>query len=75
VNKPAVSQAKMQRMRRALLADGQSFAGFVTLPNGAVMALAGDPAALTGLANAGPSSDPLDAELAEWDAQHGHGRR
>lgn len=72
MNKPAVTQAKMDRMRRAIERAGLPFRGFRTLPNGAVEALVGEPAPLTP-ANDGVPSDPLDAELAEWDAKHGHG--
>lgn len=71
-NRPAVSQAKMDRMRRAIVSAGLPFRGFRTLPDGAVEALVGDPAPLTSANDVGPS-DPLDAELAEWDAKHGHG--
>ena len=71
-NKPAVSQAKMDRMRRVIERAGLPFRGFKTHPDGAVEALVGDAAPLTSANDAGPS-DPLDAELAAWDAKHGHG--
>lgn len=74
MNRPAVSQAKMRRMRRAIEADGLPFAGYRMLPDGSVLALVGEPAALTPAAAQASTLDPLDAELAEWDAKHGYGR-
>lgn len=71
MNKPAVSQAKMQRMKRAIEREGLPFRGFCCHPDGRVEALVGEPLT-TPLQPASPS-DPLDAELAEWDAKHGHG--
>lgn len=67
----AVSQAQMRRMKRAIEGEGLSFAGYLSRPDGSVLALVGDP--LTIPAEAAPTSDPLDAELAEWDARHGRG--
>lgn len=72
MNKPAVSQAKMQRMRRAIEADGLPFAGYRTFPDGSVGALVGEPGGLTPAPNTAPPSDPLDAELAEWAGKHGY---
>jgi hypothetical protein len=72
MNKPAVSVAKMQRMRRAIERDGLPFRGYVTRPDGSVEALVGEP--LTTPHEAPSPIDPLDAELAEWDAKHGYGR-
>lgn len=73
MNRPAVSQAKMRRMRRAIERDGLPFAGYRTYPDGSVVALVGDPRALTPTSDAPQPLDPLDAELAEWDAKHGYG--
>lgn len=66
----AISQAQMQRMKRAIEREGLPFAGFLQRPDGSVIALVGDP--LTDTAAQSPPSDPLDAELAEWDAKHGY---
>lgn len=71
MNTRAVSQAKMRRMRAAIERDGLPFRGYLTRPDGSVEALVGEP--LTTPANAPSSSDPLDQELAEWDAKHGYG--
>lgn len=73
MNRPAVSMAKMQRMKRAIEREGLPFRGYRMLPDGSVEALVGDPAALTPPQAGAQPSDPLDAELAEWDKQHGHG--
>jgi hypothetical protein len=73
VNKPAVSVAKMQRMRRAIERDGLPFRGYRHYPDGSVEALVGEPP-LTANTDAAPSSDPLDAELAQWVAKHGYDR-
>jgi hypothetical protein len=67
----AVSLAAMQRMRRAIEREGLAFRGYRQYPDGSVEALVGEP--LTEPAEPAPPSDPLDAELAEWDAAHGHG--
>ena len=66
MNKPAVSQAKLQRAMRVLEKAGKPFCGFRLHPDGSVDVLTGQPdAALT--------SDPLDAELHQWAAKHGYG--
>jgi hypothetical protein len=62
----------MQRMKRAIEREGLPFRGFKTNPDGSVEALVGDSAPLTAANEPGPSSDPLDAELAEWSATHGY---
>lgn len=67
----AVSLAKMRRMRLAIERDGLPFRGYRTLPDGSVEALVGQP--LTTPADAPSPTNPLDAELAEWDAKHGYG--
>ena len=72
MNTPAVSQAKMRRMRRALERDGLPFAGYRMYPDGSVQAVVGQPGALTANSNAPSSSDPLDEELAQWAAKHGY---
>lgn len=72
MNKPAVSQAKMRRMKRAIESEGLPFAGYRYFPDGSVAALVGDPATLTPSPAQAPSSDPLDAELAEWASKHGY---
>ena len=75
MNKPAVSVAKMQRMKRALEREGLPFAGFRTFPDGSVAALVGEPATLTPNdqpALPSPDSD-LDAELEQWATKHGYG--
>lgn len=72
MNKPAVSQAKMRRMRREIERAGLPFRGFRTHPDGSVEALVGAPD-LTPANQSAPSSDPLDAELAEWASKHGYG--
>ncbi len=71
MTRAAVSVAKMQRMKRAIEAEGLPFRGFCCHPDGRVEALVGEP--LTDLPPAGPSSDPLDAELEVWDQRHGYG--
>lgn len=68
-NKLAVSQAMMQRMRRAIQREGLPFAGFRAHPDGSVTAVVGDPAQFARAP--AEQMDPLDAELAEWDAKHG----
>lgn len=67
MNKPAVSQARMRRAKRALEADGERFGGYRLHPDGRVDVL-------TANGNEAPSSDPLDDELAEFTAQHGYDR-
>jgi hypothetical protein len=66
----AVSQAQMRRMKRAIEGEGLPFAGYLSRPDGSVLALVGEP--LTSPADMAPPSDPLDAELAEWAAKHGY---
>ena len=68
MNKPAVSQAKMNRMRRAIERAGLPFRGFKTHPDGSVEALVGEPVALTPA-----NSDAQDDDFAAWAAQHGYG--
>lgn len=63
----------MQRMKRAIVREGLPFAGFRTNPDGSVEALVGEPHALTTAPVTQQPLDPLDAELAEWDAKHGYG--
>lgn len=67
MNKPAVSMAKMRRAKRAMEAEGIPFGGFRLHPDGSVDVL-------TTPGEAPSPTDPLDAELAEWDAKHGHDR-
>jgi hypothetical protein len=68
--RPAVSIAKMQRMKRAIEREGLPFAGYRQYPDGSVVALVGQP--LTDAANAPSPSDPLDDELVKWAAKHGY---
>lgn len=68
-----VSQAQMRRMRREIERAGLPFQGFRHFPDGSVLALVGEPDALTPAAVPQQPSDPLDAELAAWDAKHGYG--
>lgn len=71
MNKPAVSQAKMNRMRKVIEGAGLPFRGFRTNPDGSVEALVGEPEGLTPAnANAQPSADD---EFAAWASQHGYG--
>ena len=72
MNRPAVSLAKMQRMKRAIEREGLPFRGFRHYPDGSVEALVGEP--LTEPAVATSVSDPLDDELAQWAAKHGYDR-
>lgn len=62
-----MTQAKLRRAVKALEAAGVPFGGFRLHPDGSVDVL-------TGTGGAPSPIDPLDAELAEWDAAHGHGR-
>lgn len=61
-------------MRKAIEREGLPFRGFRHHPDGTVDALVGEPDALTSPPVPQQPSDPLDAELAEWDAKHGYGR-
>jgi hypothetical protein len=65
-----VSQATMQRMKRAIEREGLPFAGYMTRPDGSVIALVGQP--LTAPTEAAPPSDPSDAEYAAWASKHGY---
>jgi hypothetical protein len=67
----AVSQAKMDRMRRAIVRAGLPFRGFKTLPDGSVEALVGEPEPLTTMVS--HDVDPLEDELAAYRAKHGYG--
>lgn len=74
MNKPAVSQAVMRRMRRALERDGLRFGGYRAKPDGSIEAIVADDAQpLTPDGGAQQPSDPLDAELAQWATKHGYG--
>lgn len=70
MNKPAVTQAKMQRMKRAIVREGLPFRGFKHNVDGSVEALVGDPS-LTTLANSALPSDP-DDEFDQWAEKHGY---
>lgn len=71
MNKPAVSQAKMNRMRKVIEGAGLPFRGFKMHPDGSVEALVGEPVALTPAnSDAQPSADD---EFAAWAQQHGYG--
>lgn len=67
MNKRAVTVAQMKRARRVLEAAGQTVSGITMHPDGSVTIL-------TANGNTPSPIDPLDAELAEWDAKHGHDR-
>jgi hypothetical protein len=72
MNKPAVSQAKMLRMKAAIDKLALPFAGFMTRPDGSVVALVGDP--LT--AQPEPAPDPAGDDDGGWEAhekRHGYG--
>lgn len=75
MTRPAVSLAKMQRMKRAIEREGLPFRGFCCHPDGRVEALVGEPVAGPGLTPVAPgassAADPLDAELEAWDQRHG----
>lgn len=73
MNKKAVTQAQMQRMRRALERDGQPFVGYRSYPDGSVAALTALPGGLTPTTDAQPSSPNIDAEIDDWAAKHGYG--
>jgi len=63
--KPAVTQAQLERAKRALERDGTPFAGYRVWPDGRVDVLAGEPTqAITA------AVDPIDEAIAKWDAQH-----
>lgn len=72
MTRPAVSVAKMQRMKRAIEAEGLPFRGYCCHPDGRVEALVGEPVGLTAPPTSASPSDPLDAELEAWDQAHGH---
>lgn len=73
MNKPAVSLAKMRRAKRAMEADGVAFGGYRLHPDGCVDVLPANAPGLTATGDTLSPSDPLDQELAEWDAKHGYG--
>ena len=73
MNKRAVTQAQMMRMRRALERDGLSFAGYRSYPDGSVVALVTAPEPLTPPSDTPPSSQSIDAEIDDWAAKHGYG--
>lgn len=69
MNTPAVSQAKMLRMKAAIEKLGLPFRGFRTYPDGSVEAIVGEP-----LTAAQPS--PPVADDGDWEAhekRHGYG--
>jgi hypothetical protein len=68
--KATVTQATMQRMKRAIEREGLPFAGYRVLPDGSVIALVGDP--LTTAANVPSPANPSDDGFAEWAAKHGY---
>lgn len=72
MNTPAVSQARMLRMKAAIEKAGLPFAGFRTYPDGAVEALVGEP--LT--PRPAPLPDPASGDDGGWEAhekRHGYG--
>jgi hypothetical protein len=77
--KAVVTQAQMERAKRALEKGGTSFAGFRIRPDGSVDVLAGTPLADpdTGASDwdkalgLTPRSQGL-ADLAEWKKKHGY---
>lgn len=71
MTRAAVSQAKMERMARAIIGAGLPFRGFRTLPDGSVEALVGEPTAE--VSRPVNDDDELDAELDAWRASHGDG--
>jgi hypothetical protein len=66
----AVSQAKMERMRRAIESAGLPFRGFKTNPDGSVEAIVGEPELTPKIAI---EPDPLEDELATYRRRHGYG--
>lgn len=55
--KPVVTQAQLERAKRALMRDGTQFAGYRVWPDGRVDVLAGEPA----------TDDPDAKARADWD--------
>lgn len=63
--KATIKTGDLNRLLRAAKAHGY----MVILPDGTRLL----PADLTTPSDAEPTSDPLDAELAQWVAKHGYG--
>jgi hypothetical protein len=61
----AVTQAQLERAKRALQKGGTPFAGYRVWPDGRVDVLAGDP-------QASVTATVLDEELAQWKKDHGY---
>lgn len=64
-NRPAVTKARMKRAVAALEAAGKTVTGMHLQPDGSLTIL-------TGAADIPASTNPLDAELAEWASRHGY---
>lgn len=71
MNTPAVSLAKMQRMKRAIEREGLPFAGYRYFPDGSVAALVGEP--LTPPATATPDPAEDDGGWEAHERRHGYG--
>jgi hypothetical protein len=62
---PVVTQAQLERAKRALQRDGTPFAGYRVWPDGHVDVLAGEPAAAAAV-------NELDAQLEDFKQRHGY---
>lgn len=65
---PVVTQAALQRAKRALQQDGTPFAGYRVWPDGRVDVLAGNSQVAPP-----PPVDDVDTQIAAWKKQHGYG--
>jgi hypothetical protein len=61
---PVVTQAQLERAKRALMRDGTQFAGYRIWPDGRVDVLAGEPVTVT--------ANELDAQLEDFKQRHGY---
>jgi hypothetical protein len=64
--KPEVTQAQLERAKRALKRDGTQFAGYRVWPDGRVDVLAGEPPEIS---TAITTADEVEA----WKKEHGYG--
>ena len=62
---PVVTQAQLERAKRALQRDGTPFAGYRVWPDGRVDVLAGDPTEGT--------ADAAAENLESWKRENGYG--
>lgn len=73
MNRPAVSEAKMRRAKRAMEAEGVAFGGYRLHPDGCVDVLPANASGLTAPAEIPSPAQSIDAEIDDWAAKHGYG--